>query len=161
MIEKLDFAALKSGEASARDILQRGVLETGFLRVANTSVSKSDTQAVISAYRSFFKLPEAEKQRVNMALTGSNRGWGAGGAEQVDPKANPDYKEVFDCGFQLPEGDALRDSGLLVYGENLWPDTGLSVLATSRLFYCYEYHFYSKRLLGIQLAYKNLTWQTC
>ncbi len=122
MIEKLDFAALEAGDAKAQAMLQRGVMETGFLRITNAPISDGDIDSVIAAYRAFFKLPEAEKRRVDMSLTGSNRGWGAGGSEQVDPMANPDYKEVYDCGYELAEGDALKDSGLLVYGANQWPE---------------------------------------
>lgn len=135
MIETIDFAALECGEAEAKAALERGVLETGFLRVANTPIGEADVLRVIAAYRAFFRLPRAEKDRVNMARTGSNRGWGAGGSEQVDPMANPDYKEVFDCGFELPEGDALRGSGLLVYGENHWPDAPAGFAETVQGYY--------------------------
>ncbi len=122
MIEKLDFAALVAGDVEARAVLKRGVLETGFLRIVNTPIEARDVDTVTEAYRAFFKLPMDEKRLVDMALTGSNRGWGAAGSEQVDPDANPDYKEVFDCGYQLPKGDPLRASGLLVYGANQWPE---------------------------------------
>ena len=54
-----------------------------------------------------------------MAVTGANRGWGAPGAEQVSADANPDYKEVFDCGIALAESDRLCALG--VYVPNQWP----------------------------------------
>ena len=56
-----------------------------------------------------------------MALTGANRGWGAPGAEQVSADANPDFKEVFDCGIALDESDSLCALG--VYAPNQWPKT--------------------------------------
>ena len=56
-----------------------------------------------------------------MAATGSNRGWGAPGSEQVDPDANPDYKQVFDCGLTLVEDDPIADENLSFYTPNLWP----------------------------------------
>ncbi len=123
MIGKIDFAALEAGDSAARAALERGVLETGFLSVVNTPIGEADVKEVLDAYRAFFKLPLAQKDAVNMARTGSNRGWGAGGSEQVDPMSNPDYKEVFDCGFELAADDPLRGAGLLVYGENCWPET--------------------------------------
>ena len=55
-----------------------------------------------------------------MAKTGSNRGWGAAASEQVDPDANPDFKQVFDCGLTLPAGDPLLDNPF--YAPNHWPD---------------------------------------
>jgi len=61
-------------------------------------------------------LPDEVKSRWDMAATGSNRGWGKSGSEQVDADANPDYKQVFDCGFEWQE------SGLPSYAPNLWPD---------------------------------------
>ncbi len=123
MIEKIDFAALEAGDAAARLALERGLLETGFLRIVNAPIGAADVREVLEAYRAFFKLPPEQKDAVNMARTGSNRGWGAGGSEQVDPMSNPDYKEVFDCGFELEADDPLRAAGLLVYGENCWPET--------------------------------------
>ena len=68
----------------------------------------------IDAYRAFFLLPENAKRSVDMARTGSNRGWGAPKSEQVDPTANPDYKEVFDIGYELPGGHPLAALGLSV-----------------------------------------------
>jgi isopenicillin N synthase-like dioxygenase len=75
---------------------------------------------VIDTYRAFFHLPQAEKAVVDMAATGSNRGWGASLSEQVDPAANPDYKEVFDCGVTLAPDDPL--SKVQFYAPNRWPD---------------------------------------
>ena len=135
MIDKIDFAALEAGDAQARAKLARGVLETGFLQIANTPISKADTLALIAAYEAFFKLPVAEKAKVDMARTGSNRGWGASGSEQVDPMANPDYKEVFDCGYELDAEDPLRASGLLVYGANQWPDAPAGFAKTVQGYY--------------------------
>ena len=64
-------------------------------------------------------MPGSEKKRVSMAKTGSNRGWGASGSEQVDPNANPDYKEVFDSGFvPSPMHPYAAHS---VYAINQWP----------------------------------------
>ena len=55
-----------------------------------------------------------------MARTGSNRGWGAPGAEQVNPAANPDFKQVFDSGMELSADDPL--SSHTYYAPNQWPE---------------------------------------
>ena len=120
MIPTLDMSRLLAGEQTEIERLRLGAQETGFLVIRNTALSAGDVAEVIDAYRAFFHLPEAEKRRVDMSGTGANRGWGAPLSEQVDPEANPDLKEVFDCGFQLPAGDPLAD--LPVYAPNLWPD---------------------------------------
>jgi hypothetical protein len=36
----------------------------------------------------------------------------------VNPDANPDYKQVFDCGLTLPPDDPL--TSLPAYAPNLW-----------------------------------------
>ncbi|MCI2398725.1 2OG-Fe(II) oxygenase family protein [Aliiroseovarius subalbicans] len=122
MIPRLDTALIAARDPDTMARLAEGVTETGFLTVYNTGLTQERMTRVFAAYQAFFHLPEAEKQAVNMARTGSNRGWGGPGSEQVDPDANPDYKQVFDCGFQLRQGDPVRDQNLSVYGENLWPD---------------------------------------
>lgn len=93
MIPKIDLQALVAKDAGANRDLLAGIQEYGFLIVHNTSLSAADVVQVTDMYRQFFHLPEAEKAHVSMAKTGSNRGWGASGSEQVDPNANPDYKK--------------------------------------------------------------------
>lgn len=120
MIPRLDATALAAEhEASlaALGVAARGV---GFATVYNTALSADRVDEAIETYRAFFHLPEAEKRAVDMARTGSNRGWGAPGAEQVDPDANPDYKQFFDVGFQLLKGHLLGDKRY--YAPNLWPE---------------------------------------
>ncbi|MEO0359154.1 MAG: 2-oxoglutarate and iron-dependent oxygenase domain-containing protein, partial [Pseudomonadota bacterium] len=102
--------------------LKRGAEDVGFLTLHNTAITGDRVRNLIETYRIFFQLPEAAKQRVNMAATGANRGWGASGSEQVDPNANPDYKQVFDCGFELPKDDPLAALDLPVYAANQWPE---------------------------------------
>ena len=121
MIPRIDAVRLKAGEAGALDAVRRGAHETGFLTLCNTSSPRAEVERVIASYRAFFRQPEAVKRAVDMARTGSNRGWGAPLSEQVDPTANPDYKEVFDCGVTLPEGDPM--AGLSVYAPTPWPHT--------------------------------------
>lgn len=122
VIPAIDFHAMQARDPEVMARLAQGAREVGFLTLENTPLSKARVEGVITAYRDFFRLPEVEKQAVDMARTGSNRGWGAPGSEQVDPEANPDYKQVFDCGFALAADDPLRAEGLSVYADNLWPD---------------------------------------
>jgi isopenicillin N synthase-like dioxygenase len=121
-IPRLDARALDAGAASELAALRRGVEEAGFLVLHATAIPRTQVEALIAAYRDFFARPEAEKRAVDMARTGANRGWGAPRSERVDPAANPDYKEVFDCGYELPPDDPWRARGLSVYADNLWPE---------------------------------------
>lgn len=120
MIPKIDLQALIANDTGAKRDLLAGIQEYGFLIVHNTSLSATDVVQVTDRYRQFFHLPEAEKAHVSMAKTGSNRGWGASSSEQVDPNANPDYKEVFDSGYvPSPTHPYAAHS---VYAPNQWPE---------------------------------------
>jgi len=132
-IPSIDLAALRSGEQGALDAMREAATGVGFAKVHNSDLSPARVADVIETYRSFFHLPEAEKQPYSMAGTGANRGWGAAGTEQVDPDANPDYKQYFDSGVSLPEGDARRD--MSVYAPNIWPETPAGFKETIRSYY--------------------------
>lgn len=118
-IPRLDARALTREAPETMEALRHGVERAGFVTVHDTAIGADEVLALLDAYRDFFRLPEARKRAVDMARTGANRGWGAPLSERVDPGANPDYKQVFDVGFELPEDDPL--ARLPVYAPNLWP----------------------------------------
>ena len=128
-IPRIDFQALIAGQPEAVADVRRGAMEVGFLTLYNTPISAAQVQAVLAAYRGFFDQPQAVKSAVDMAATGSNRGWGGPQSEQVDPNANPDYKEVFDIGFEVPGSD------LAVHAPNLWPAAPNGFRATLEAYY--------------------------
>ena len=135
MIPRIDANALFERDPGAVDSVRRGVADPGFLVLRNTPISPDRITALIAGYRAFFALPAAEKAEYDMARTGSNRGWGAPGSEQVDPEANPDYKQVFDCGLELDPGDPLAASGLRCYAPNLWPTVPAGFASTLQCYY--------------------------
>ncbi|MEL7127736.1 MAG: 2-oxoglutarate and iron-dependent oxygenase domain-containing protein [Pseudomonadota bacterium] len=119
MIPRLDAAALAAGDRDSLVALGQAATGVGFATVHNTALSAARVTEVIETYRAFFHLPEAAKRDLDMARTGANRGWGAAGSEQVDPEANPDYKQFFDVGFVPAAGHPLADKTF--YAPNLWP----------------------------------------
>ena len=119
MIPRLDAALIRKGDTETLAALNVAATDTGFATIFNTALTGERVSSVIETYRSFFKQPERQKNEINMAVTGANRGWGAAGSEQVDPDANPDYKQYFDSGVELPTGDPLAQ--LSVYAPNQWP----------------------------------------
>jgi isopenicillin N synthase-like dioxygenase len=133
MIPRLDAQALVAGDADALAQMRIAAEEVGFATVYNTKFTSARMRFVLAAYRAFFALPHEIKDQVNMARTGSNRGWGAPKSEQVDPNANPDYKEVFDCGYTLQDGD-MRVA-LSVYAPNHWPDRPAGFEQVIRAYY--------------------------
>lgn len=104
----------------AMDLVADAAQDTGFMVIYNAPITPGDVADIVAAYRAFFALPAAQKARVGMAGTEANRGWGASRGEQVDPAANPDYKEVFDSGLELSPDDPLAQ--LPFYAPNRWPD---------------------------------------
>lgn len=120
MIPRIDLAQLQRGAPDALEAMRVAATDVGFATVHNTDLKASDVARVIETYRAFFKLPEAKKAAYDMAKTGSNRGYGGPASEQVDPDANPDFKQVFDCGVTLPESHPLLANPF--YAANRWPD---------------------------------------
>lgn len=135
MIENLDLEKLDRLDPVELERLRVAIGQVGFLTVSNTGVARQRVQDVIETYREFFHLPTQEKKAVDMAETGANRGWGASQSEQVDPDANPDFKEVFDCGYELAPGDPIADRGLSVYAPNLWPANPRGFRQTIQAYY--------------------------
>jgi isopenicillin N synthase-like dioxygenase len=129
MIPRIDAQALLVSDRAVVEQVRVAAHEVGFLTLHNTPIPVSDIAEVFAAYRSFFKLPAAQKAAVDMARTGSNRGWGAGGSEQVDPDANPDYKKIFDSGFEVAGSD------LPTYAPNQWPDVPADFKAVIENYY--------------------------
>lgn len=135
MIPRIDAQALMAGDAGAIAAVVEGATEVGFMTVHNTPLSAHEVSNLIEVYRAFFHLPAVAKAPYDMALTGANRGWGAPRSEQVNLDANPDYKQVFDCGTTLADDDPVRELGLLTYGPNVWPDQPEGFAETLRAYY--------------------------
>lgn len=114
------FESEHPGHKEAIGIVRSGALDIGFLTVSHTGISKTQVEKLLQTYRHFFMLPNESKAAVDMARTGSNRGWGAPGAEQVNLDANPDFKQVFDSGMELSTDDPL--SRHTYYAPNQWPE---------------------------------------
>ena len=120
MIPRLDARKLATNDPQTIADMREAATVIGFATVHSTGISPDRVLEILDLYRTFFHLPQDRKERIDMARTGANRGWGAAGSEQVDPDANPDYKQFFDSGFVLPASDPR--SSLDVYAPNLWPD---------------------------------------
>lgn len=133
MIPCIDFEALRRSDRAALDAMSDAATQIGFATVTNTPLSAARVTEVIETYRAFFKLPEEVKRPYDMAQTGSNRGWGAPGSEQVDPEANADYKQFFDSGLTLPAGDARLETPF--YAANVWPQVPEGFEETIRAYY--------------------------
>ena len=96
------------------------VSKYGFLLLKNSPINSSVIEKIFNAYKGFFNLSFNEKNKINMANTSSNRGWGGPQSEQVNQEFNPDYKEIFDSG---PHMNVLAEFNEFdYYSKNLWPE---------------------------------------
>ena len=123
-IPKIDYEIISNQEnISFNDELKKfnyAISHYGFLLLKNTPIDKKIKKNILKTYKTFFDLSFEKKNKVNMALTSSNRGWGAPHGEQVNPEYNPDYKEIFDSGPHQEVKEEFRD--LRYYSKNLWPE---------------------------------------
>ena len=123
IIPKIDYKIILNNEdPSFSDELKKfnyAISQYGFLLLKNTPIDKKVKNNILKTYKAFFDLPFEEKNKVNMNLTSSNRGWGAPKGEQVNTEYNPDYKEIFDTGPHQKLKEEFRD--LTYYSKNLWP----------------------------------------
>lgn len=122
-IPKIDYKIIvNQNDPSFEDEAKKfnyAISQYGFLLLKNTLVDSNVKNNIFKTYKAFFNLALEEKNKVNMALTSSNRGWGAPRGEQVNPDYNPDYKEIFDSGPFKKVSSKFKD--LTYYSENLWP----------------------------------------
>ncbi|MEM7090528.1 MAG: 2-oxoglutarate and iron-dependent oxygenase domain-containing protein [Pseudomonadota bacterium] len=92
MIANLDLEKLDQQDLEELRRLQQSIGQVGFLTVHNTGLDAARMQKVLSAYLAFFHLPESDKRRVDMALTGSNRGWGRAAIRTGRPECQSGFQ---------------------------------------------------------------------
>lgn len=123
-IPKIDYQIIKNKNHTDFEVelkkFNYAVSKYGFLLLKNSPINLSVIKKIFNTYKEFFNLPFDEKNKINMANTSSNRGWGAPQGEQVNQEFNPDYKEIFDSG---PHKNVLEEFNELdYYSKNLWPE---------------------------------------
>ena len=123
-IPKIDYQIIKNKNHTDFEVelkkFNYAVSKYGFLLLKNSPINLSVIKKIFNTYKEFFNLPFDEKNKINMANTSSNRGWGAPQGEQVNQEFNPDYKEIFDSG---PHMNVLEEFNELdYYSKNLWPE---------------------------------------
>lgn len=95
--------------------------ESGFFYIQGHPISRARLQEMHDLSRAFFALPEAEKIKIDIALSANHRGYGKMKAEQLDPERPGDIKETFDMGLNLPSDHPLVGPDRPLYGPNQYP----------------------------------------
>lgn len=123
-LPNLDLAPLFTGDATARDELERRIrdacLETGFFYVHNSCVDEGIIQNAIAAAQAFFRMPDDDplKQAVHNRHFGKKKGWGPLFGEPAYQPGTVAHVESFDLGQQL-DSKRYRELGI---EPNVWPD---------------------------------------
>ncbi len=122
----IDVAALSALDPHGTDHaevaahIDRAARDVGFFSIVNHGIDPALCQRVDAFARDFFSRPLLEKQRVAMAHGGTAwRGWFPLHGELTS--GNPDHKEGYYFGRELPTTDPRVRSNLPLHGPNLWP----------------------------------------
>lgn len=111
----------RGGDAGRRaamvDTLGRGLVELGFLNVADHGIEGELVSRVYDRWRELFELPDEVKRRYRVG-EGGERGYTPFGVEHAKGRTQADLKEFWHVGQVPPDGHPLAS----VYPENVWPE---------------------------------------
>ncbi len=122
-IPVIDIALARSGSAAElREVgreMREAFTQSGFCYIRNHGVPEAVIRNAAAAALDFFHQPLAEKQKA--APRESVRGFNAIGRTTMKGAQNPDYKEYFQIGLELPRDDPAVLAGQPLRGPNQWP----------------------------------------
>ncbi|MBT2296486.1 2-oxoglutarate and iron-dependent oxygenase domain-containing protein [Pseudomonas fluorescens] len=107
---------------SVANQIDQACRQWGFFYIKGHPISPARITEVLGLAQRFFRLPVAEKLKIDITQTRHHRGYGAVATEQLDPAKPSDLKETFDMGLHLPADhpDVLAHKPLR--GPNRHPD---------------------------------------
>ncbi len=124
-IPLIDFLCLKSTDSAQRNEeikkLDHACRDVGFFYLTNTTIPKEELEGLLKAAKSFFALPQAEKESIDIKLSNNHRGYGKIGEEQLDEVNQADWKETFDMALDFPLEHPLSQKYPSMYGPNQYP----------------------------------------
>lgn len=92
--------------------------EWGFAGIRNHGIAAADIERAYAAFKAFFALPEAVKQRYRLPGSGGARGYTAFGVETAKDSAHFDLKEFWHIGREIADDSPYR----AIMPPNLWPE---------------------------------------
>lgn len=119
-VPKLDLRDAQSADLEIRVRFRQGLraalTEFGFVRIVGHQIDEALIQSVYRAFETFFSGDEGNKALCNSAA-GGQRGFTAFGLEHAKDQSEPDLKEFYHVGRELPPNHPLRAR----YPDNIWP----------------------------------------
>lgn len=105
------------------DQIRESCLYNGFFQIKGHGVDASLQEQVFKVSKEFFSLPTSEKQKVGKDLNTWNRGYEMIGAQILEAGTNPELKEGFYIGQEIPKTHPYFVGKKLNSGPNVWPET--------------------------------------
>jgi isopenicillin N synthase-like dioxygenase len=122
-IPVIDMAPLQAGDARGvarvSEAVRQAFTTSGFCYVEHHGVPADVIAQAARTSLDFFHLPLEEKLKA--APREAVRGFNAIGRTKMRGAANPDYKEYFQIGLELPRDDPAVLAGQPLRGPNQWP----------------------------------------
>lgn len=102
--------------------LRIACLDSGFFYCTGHGVPDELMQQVMQQTQRFFDQPIATKMTVEKSQSACNRGYEVLGGQTLQQGGQPDQKEGFYIGVELPETDPRVIAKRFNRGANLWPE---------------------------------------
>jgi isopenicillin N synthase-like dioxygenase len=119
-VPRLDLRDARSADRAVRVEFQQGLRaalsEFGFVRITGHEIDEKLIGRVYRGFETFFLSDEASKALCNSAA-GGQRGFTGFGLEHAKDQSEPDLKEFYHVGRELPSNHPLRAQ----YPGNIWP----------------------------------------
>ncbi|BCS29678.1 isopenicillin N synthase family dioxygenase [Aspergillus puulaauensis] len=122
----LDFSAFYADDSHGKAKLVEQVrdccLHNGFFQVTGHGLPLDLQKRALSCGRRFFLLPMQEKLKLDKKQNKYGRGYEAVRSYQAELGTDPDLKEDFSIGREIPKDHPSCLQGKLGCGPNLWPE---------------------------------------
>ncbi|KAF1980832.1 2og-Fe oxygenase family protein [Aulographum hederae CBS 113979] len=106
--------------------VKQSCLTHGFFQILGHGVPSDLISSVFSLSKRFFSLPIEDKNTVSLTKAvpkgNSNRGFEIIGAQTLEKGTQPDLKEGFNIGHEIPLDHEYVRQGKFGHGPNQWPD---------------------------------------
>lgn len=124
-LKVIDISDLASSQYSKRqrvgEVLRSACVENGFFYCVGHGVPEGLINAVIQQTQALFKQPLEEKLNLDKSNSSGNRGYETLGAQTLQQGGQPDQKEGYYIGVELPDTDPRVIAGRFNRGPNQWP----------------------------------------
>ncbi|TDZ19319.1 2-oxoglutarate-Fe(II) type oxidoreductase hxnY [Colletotrichum orbiculare MAFF 240422] len=122
----IDFSGFYSEDPAEKqkvvDQVRESCLYNGFFQIVGHSVPLRQQKAVMQNAKKFFNLPLGEKQKVGKENNSWNRGYEMLRSQILEEGTQPELKEGFYIGAEIPETHPYFIGKKLNSGPNQWPE---------------------------------------